>query len=159
MFRSLIKMWYFLLWSIVNSLAYNIDLENAHIFTDPKGETINERKSYFGFSVALYTDSNAWEKSLILVGAPRANVSRVKTVIEPGSVFKCPVFSSEPCKEWILDLTEDGDIKFRNRITSQLRDNAWNGANIAIKNGTNPTVVVFIRLIFYIFIPHFKNVT
>ncbi|XP_033228288.1 integrin alpha-8-like isoform X2 [Belonocnema kinseyi] len=124
----------------VSLLAYNIDVKNAQIFTDPKEETVNERKSYFGFSVALYVDSNSWENSLILVGAPRANISLIKTVTEPGSVFKCSVGGS--CKEWILDPTEDGDIKFRSRTTSQLRDNAWTGATISVKNGTNPTVVV-----------------
>ena len=148
---------FLILMCIVSSLAYNIDVKNAQIFTDPKEATVNERKSYFGFSVALYVDLNNWENSLILVGAPRANITLVKTVTEPGSVFKCLIGSGGSCKEWILDPTEDGDIKFRSRTTSQLRDNAWTGSTIAIKNGTNPTVVVLNLLEFNHFQKFLEN--
>lgn len=130
--------------SIVKLWAYNVDVDNAKIFHYPKDNNENVRKNYFGFSVALYVDENFLENSLILVGAPRANVSQIKTVIEPGSIFKCSIQSNESCKEWILDSTEDGDIKFRSLTAVQLRDNAWTGATIAVKSGINPTVVVFI---------------
>lgn len=128
--------------SIVKLWAYNVDVDNAKIFHYPKDNNENVRKNYFGFSVALYVDENFLENSLILVGAPRANVSQIKTVIEPGSIFKCSIQSNESCKEWILDSTEDGDIKFRSLTAVQLRDNAWTGATIAVKSGINPTVVV-----------------
>lgn len=138
-------MFFLLLISLLNNnlWAYNIDVDNVQIFHKPKKSDENERKNYFGFSVALYVDENLLENSLILVGAPRANVSQIKTVIEPGSVFRCPIQLNDECKEWILDPTEDGDIKFKSLTATQLRDNAWTGATIAIKSGINPTVVVF----------------
>lgn len=142
---------FFLFLCIVNSWAYNIDVDNARVFVNLNEGEENVRKNYFGFSVALYVDENSWENSLIIIGAPRANVSQIKTVVEPGSVFKCSIHLNESCKEWILDPTEDGQVKFKIVTAMQLRDNAWTGATIAIKNGTNPTVVVFIRVLFYIF--------
>ncbi|CAL1684033.1 unnamed protein product [Lasius platythorax] len=118
-----------------NPFAYNIDALNAKVYDDPT-RVSGERSSYFGFSVALYTSA---EESLLLVGAPRANSSELPFVIEPGTVFKCPM--NGVCREWMVDKTGNG-LHPRERLINQIKDNAWIGATIAVENKTEPRVVV-----------------
>ncbi|KMQ91516.1 integrin alpha-ps4 [Lasius niger] len=118
-----------------NPFAYNIDALNAKVYDDPT-RVSGERSSYFGFSVALYTSA---EESLLLVGAPRANSSELPFVIEPGTVFKCPM--NGVCREWMIDKTGNG-LHPRERLINQIKDNAWIGATIAVENKTEPRVVI-----------------
>lgn len=118
-----------------NVLAYNLDVDNVKVFNVPA--TINyQRGSYFGYSVALYTNG---EDSVILVGAPRANTSSLQGVIEPGTVYQCPI--NDTCKEWCIDKTRNGWHK-RHPTINQIKDRAWIGATIAMENKTNPRIVV-----------------
>lgn len=64
---------------------------------------------------------------MLLVGAPRANSSIIKNVIEPGTVYQCSINNS--CKEWIIDKNGNGEYSEWN----QIKDNAWIGAIIAEK--------------------------
>lgn len=119
-----------------NLLAYNIDTHNAKVYNDPTRVSYSERRSYFGFSVALYTSA---EESLLLVGAPRANSSELPWVSEPGIVFKCTM--NGVCREWMIDKTGNGPHP-RERLINQIKDNAWIGATIVVENKTEPRVVV-----------------
>ncbi|XP_017761213.1 PREDICTED: integrin alpha-5-like [Eufriesea mexicana] len=117
-------------------LAYNLDVDNAKVFNVPK--VLNsQRGSYFGFSVALYTDE---VDSILLVGAPRANTSLIQNVIEPGTVYQCRI--NKRCKEWIIDKSGNGNKHEQCSTINQIKDNAWIGATIAIENKTNPRIVV-----------------
>ncbi|KAL6431766.1 hypothetical protein ACFW04_007349 [Cataglyphis niger] len=118
-----------------NSLAYNINTLNAKVYDDPM-RVSGERRSYFGFSVALYTSA---EGPLLLVGAPRANSSELPFVTEPGTVFKCAMNGT--CGEWVIDKTGNGPHP-REALVNQIKDNAWIGATIAVENKTEPRVVV-----------------
>nr|XP_033205662.1 integrin alpha-4-like [Bombus vancouverensis nearcticus] len=132
-----INIWFYSFTFIIlqySILAYNLDIDNAKIFNIPKNFSY-QRGSYFGFSVALYTDGL---DSVLLVGAPRANTSIIQNVIEPGTIFQCPI--NETCKEWIID--RSGNYKEEYSTINQIEDNAWIGATIAIENKTNPTIVV-----------------
>ncbi|XP_020284069.1 integrin alpha-PS4-like [Pseudomyrmex gracilis] len=121
-----------------NPLAYNINFLNAEVFRDPSRASSDERRSYFGFSVALY--ANAME-SLVLVGAPRANSSALPQVTEPGTVFKCAP-NTNTCEEWVVDKTGNG-IQFYNKFSvNQLKNNAWIGATIVAGKDENATRVV-----------------
>ncbi|OAD54548.1 Integrin alpha-5 [Eufriesea mexicana] len=116
-------------------LAYNLDVDNAKVFNVPK--VLNsQRGSYFGFSVALYTDE---VDSILLVGAPRANTSLIQNVIEPGTVYQCRI--NKRCKEWIIDKSGNGNKHEQCSTINQIKDNAWIGATIAIENKTNPRIV------------------
>ncbi|XP_072762509.1 integrin alpha-8 isoform X2 [Anoplolepis gracilipes] len=119
-----------------NPLAYNIDTHNVKVYNDPTIVSSSERRSYFGFSVALYTSA---EESLLLVGAPRANSSELPLVTEPGTVFKCTM--NGICREWMIDRTRNGPHP-RERLINQIKDNAWIGATIVVENKTEPRVVV-----------------
>lgn len=116
-------------------LAYNIDVLNAKVYDDPT-RALDGRRSYFGFSVALYTSP---KESLLLVGAPRANSSELPMVTEPGTVFKCAM--NGVCGEWVIDKTGNGPHP-RERLINQLKDNAWIGATVVVENKTEPRVVV-----------------
>lgn len=118
-----------------NPLGYNVDVLNARVYDDPTRAS-GGRRSYFGFSVALYTSP---KESLLLVGAPRANSSVLTTVIEPGTVFKCAMNGA--CGEWVIDKTGNGPHP-RERLINQLKDNAWIGATVVVENRTEPRVVV-----------------
>ncbi|XP_025265268.1 integrin alpha-4-like isoform X2 [Camponotus floridanus] len=116
-------------------MAYNIDVLNAKVYDDP-ARVSGGRRSYFGFSVALYTSPR---ESLLLVGAPRANSSGLPLVTEPGIVFKCSM--NGVCEEWAIDKTGNGP-RPRERLVHQLKDNAWIGATVVVENRTEPRVVV-----------------
>ena len=118
-----------------NSSAYNINTLNAQIFRNPV-HVPTGRGSYFGFSVAFYVGA---DKSLLLVGAPRANSSGLPFVTEPGTVFKCAM--NGVCKEWVMDKTGNGPHP-RERLINQIKDNAWIGATIAVQNNTKAKVMV-----------------
>lgn len=123
-----------------NVLAYNLNTDNAKVFNIPQVFN-HQRGSYFGFSVALYTDG---QNSVLLVSAPRANTSIIKNVIEPGTVFQCPI--NETCKEWIIDRRNDNYKQYS--TINQIKNNAWIGATIAVENKTNPKIVVCKNLYF-----------
>ncbi|XP_015609620.1 integrin alpha-PS5 [Cephus cinctus] len=130
--------WWFGLWLIIlpiSTLGYNLDVHSAIIYADPS-KSVENRSSYFGFSVALYPRTTYDSKAVILIGAPRGNSSGALSVTEPGVVYRC--FVEGDCKEWVLDVSKNG--KLNNII--QNKDNAWIGASIAVKNTTSPKVVV-----------------
>jgi len=102
-----------------NPSAYNIDSRNARIFRDPMP---SKRGSYFGFSVVLYIGGA--DKSLLLVGAPRANSSQLPFVTEPGTVFQCELDESR-CTEWPIHKT--GNSSHPHERFNQIKDNAWIG--------------------------------
>ncbi|XP_032691162.1 integrin alpha-9-like isoform X2 [Odontomachus brunneus] len=119
-----------------NPLAYNINSRSVQIFNYPVTASSLRRGSYFGFSVALYAGT---DNSLVLVGAPRANSTRLHNVKEPGTVFQCAM--NGVCKEWLVDQSVNG-VYPRNRRIKQIKDNAWIGATIAVENKTIARVVV-----------------
>ena len=91
---------------------------------------------------------------MLLVGAPRANTSIVENVIEPGTVFQCPI--NKTCKEWIIDRRRNDKYK-QYPMINQIKDNAWIGATIAVENKINTKIVVCkicISLFIYFF---FRN--
>ncbi|XP_053994566.1 integrin alpha-5-like [Hylaeus volcanicus] len=116
-------------------LTYNLDVNNAKVFNSPT-ILIDKRSSYFGFSVALYANK---KDSLLLVGAPRANTTTIKGVIEPGVVYQCPI--NDTCKEWTFDKTGNGRHE-RYPDIYQNKNNGWIGAAIAVENRTDPRIVV-----------------
>lgn len=123
--------------------GYNFDAKNVKIFGDPMNYR-SSRESYFGFSTALYKSfSDDFSGASILVGAPRANVSYIPSVLEPGTVYKCQI--SGNCSEWNLDPTANGHIS-RNVNINQIKDNAWIGATIGVENKDKPKVMVRIIL-------------
>ncbi|PBC26440.1 Integrin alpha-PS3 [Apis cerana cerana] len=133
--KTKINIWFAIFVFVIlkyNTLAYNLDVNNVKIFNIPKTFN-NQRGSYFGFSVALYTEGL---DSILLVGAPRANSSTIKNVIEPGTVYQCSI--NKTCKEWIIDKSGNSEYSEWN----QIKDNAWIGATIAVENKTNPRIVV-----------------
>lgn len=112
--------------------AYNINSYDAKVFSVPASR---DRRSYFGFSVALYANAN---ESSLLVGAPRANSSELPSVGEPGTVYKCAM--SGACRAWTVDDVGNGrhpQLKF-----DQIKNNSWIGATIAVENKTEARVVV-----------------
>jgi len=116
-----------------NPSAYNINSRDAEVFHDP-ARASDGRENYFGFSVALYVGAN---ESLLLVGAPRANSSKLPSVTEPGTIFKC---WNGVCGEWPIDQTGNGPYLF-NKL-NQIKDYAWIGATITVENKTEAKVVV-----------------
>lgn len=119
-----------------NPSAYNIDPRSVRIFSDPVAASPLRRGSYFGFSVALYAGAGG---PLVLVGAPRANSTTLRSVKEPGTVFQCAM--NGVCKEWLVDKSVNGLFPRDKRI-NQVKDNAWIGATIAVENKTVARVVV-----------------
>lgn len=118
-----------------NVLTYNLDINNAKVFNNPT--ILNyKRGSYFGFSVALYTNK---EESVLLIGAPRANSSTIQDAIETGTVYQCPI--NDTCKEWNVDKTGNNQHKQKSNV-SQFKNNAWIGATIAVENTIDPRIVV-----------------
>ncbi|XP_067204959.1 integrin alpha-9-like [Linepithema humile] len=112
--------------------AYNINSFNAKVFGV---QASHGRRSYFGFSVALYANAN---ESLLLVGAPRANSSELPSVREPGTVFKCTM--NDTCEMWTVDDVGNGrhpQLKF-----DQIKNDSWIGATIAVENKTEARIVV-----------------
>lgn len=120
--------------------AYNINSRDAKVFRDP---AFAGRKSYFGYSVALYAGA---DESLLLVGAPRANSSEIPAVMEPGIVFKCEM-KSDTCREWSIDKSGNGRY---NAEINEIKNNSWIGATIAVENKTEAMVVVC-PLVFFIY--------
>ncbi|XP_015431891.1 PREDICTED: integrin alpha-5-like, partial [Dufourea novaeangliae] len=115
---------------------YNLDVHSVQIrnaFSTPYSK---QRGSYFGYSIAFYVNGN---DSILLVGAPRANVSTLQGVIEPGTVYQCPL--NNACKEWHIDETGNGQHKHIYR-EKQSKDNAWIGATIAVENKNSPRIVI-----------------
>lgn len=114
--------------------GFNLDVENAKVFDNPV-----DSDNYFGYSVAIYP---AGTNSVILVGAPRANSSRLVDtgIVEPGAVYRCRVDEGD-CTEWIIDEADDHTI-FGNSRVRQKKDHAWLGGSIFVQNSTKPKVVV-----------------
>lgn len=154
--KTKINIWFAIFVFVIlkyNTLAYNLDVNNVKIFNIPKTFN-NQRGSYFGFSVALHTEGL---DSILLVGAPRANSSTIKNVIEPGTVYQCSI--NKTCKEWIIDKSGNSEYSEWN----QIKDNAWIGATIAVENKTNPRIVVclnflFISSYFFLYFIFFLNI-
>ncbi|XP_035732540.1 integrin alpha-8-like isoform X2 [Vespa mandarinia] len=104
-----------------NTLAYNLDITNAIVFTTPQSLE-GRRNSYFGYATALYTSSK--NVSAVLIGVPRANISDLQSVLEPGTVYVCLL--DKMCKEWIIDNSEDKIYQNRN--------NSWIGGVVLTEN-------------------------
>ncbi|KAL2744661.1 integrin alpha-8-like isoform X1 [Vespula maculifrons] len=104
-----------------NTLAYNLDITNAIVFTTPQNLE-GRRNSYFGYATALYTSSK--NVSAVLIGAPRANISKIQSVLEPGTIYMCLL--NNVCKEWIVDKSKDE--------IHQNRNNSWIGAVVLSEN-------------------------
>lgn len=119
----------------LSSDGYNLNVDEAIVFKDPFKRPRN-RGSYFGYSVALYSDE-FYQNPAVIVGAPRANVSAMH-VKEPGSVFKC-TFDGR-CREWIVD--DSTNTGLSGMYGSQIRDFSWLGATISVENHIHPRVVV-----------------
>lgn len=125
-----------------NPSAYNVNSRNFQVFSDPVPASSHRRSSYFGFSVALYTNRGG---RLLLVGAPRANSTASRTVNEPGTVFACTMYGR--CSEWMIDGYESvNSVLSYDRRVIQVKDNAWIGASIAVENKPIAKVVVRCRL-------------
>ncbi|XP_063977338.1 uncharacterized protein LOC135162618 [Diachasmimorpha longicaudata] len=130
--------WFFALIFVIfwgKSWGYNIDIKGTVVFSDP-GRGNDNRKSYFGYAVALYPSSS---DPVVLVGAPRANVSRLGRIQEPGAVYHCHFDGT--CKEWVLSEARNGRVKGLTDVNQRL-DGAWIGAAISVENNTTPGVVV-----------------
>lgn len=130
-----------------NLSAYNINTHDAKVYDDPARVSSGEfftRRSYFGFSVALYTSA---KEALLLVGAPQANSSELPFVTEPGAVFRCAM--NGVCGEWVIDRTGNGP-RPRERLINQIKNNAWIGATIVVENKTEPRVVVCLYIYFFL---------
>ncbi|XP_046822776.1 integrin alpha-8-like isoform X2 [Vespa crabro] len=104
-----------------NTLAYNLDITNAIVFTTPQSLE-GRRNSYFGYATALYTSSK--NVSAVLIGVPRANISDLQSVLEPGTVYVCLL--DKMCKEWIVDNSKDK--------VYQNRNNSWIGGVVLTEN-------------------------
>ncbi|XP_076379029.1 integrin alpha-8 [Megalopta genalis] len=126
------NIWFFILVMIKHTaFPYNLDVDNTKIFNIPKN--FNKRASYFGFSVAFYENEI---NSILLVGAPRANVSAKQNLNEPGCVYTCPIRSK--CTQW--DIT---DQYTRKQHLYDISINAsWVGATIAVEKKVNPSIMV-----------------
>ena len=130
------------------SSAYNLDANGAKLYEDPSAG-VDGSQSYFGYSVAMYASG---KESLLLVGAPRANSSRLAGaagIVEPGVVYKCPIGESavaDRCDEWLLDPTVDGRIFDTRWDIRQLRDHSWLGATVAVADSNVPKVAVLINI-------------
>ncbi|KAK2575747.1 hypothetical protein KPH14_003637 [Odynerus spinipes] len=120
-----------------NTLAYNLDITNAIIFALPQ-RLPNGRNSYFGYATALYTSST--NVSAVLIGAPRANTSYHRSVLEPGTVYVCLL--NNECKEWNLDKSENEHYNPDNPYIRQIRNNSWTGAVIVTQNRPDPRIMV-----------------
>ncbi|XP_078038533.1 integrin alpha-8 [Augochlora pura] len=111
--------------------SYNLDVDVTKIFNIPK--SFDKRASYFGFSVAFYESGI---NSILLIGAPRANLSVKQDLIEPGCVYTCPIRHSK-CTQW--DITNHYTRK--NGLYESI-DAAWMGATIAVEKKIDPRIVV-----------------
>ncbi|XP_057337541.1 integrin alpha-4-like isoform X2 [Microplitis mediator] len=120
---------------LLTSDGYNLNTDEAVVFKDPFKRP-REHGSYFGYSVALFSDGYI-ENSAVIVGAPRANVSSMHEK-EPGSVFKCTLDGR--CREWMLENSRNGGVP--GIYGHQIRDYSWLGASISVENSTRPRVVV-----------------
>lgn len=84
--------------------CYNLDVQKALIKHGPRG-------SYFGYSIAQHAvfdtqNVNSTFRSFVLVGAPKAEATRVislATVTRPGAVYKCDFSSSQTCQPLDVD--------------------------------------------------------
>uniref|UniRef100_A0A0C9RXW8 ITGA8_5 protein n=1 Tax=Fopius arisanus TaxID=64838 RepID=A0A0C9RXW8_9HYME len=115
--------------------AFNLDKKNSIVFSDPNAGYYR-KGSYFGYAVAIY-ESNS--DPLVIVGAPRANVSRLLGIREPGAVYWCRL--SGQCREWPIDNSRNGELHGIQGI-NQMIDESWIGATISVENKPQPRVVV-----------------
>lgn len=97
-------------------VSYQFDADNLILYEDATVDGYG--KSYFGYSLDIrnHPDPKITKPSII-VGAPRANSSFDKRVVQPGTVFKCDI--GEKCEEWNL---------------TPRRNNSWLGAAVAVEN-------------------------
>uniref|UniRef100_A0A3Q0RF59 Integrin, alpha V n=1 Tax=Amphilophus citrinellus TaxID=61819 RepID=A0A3Q0RF59_AMPCI len=99
--------------------SFNLDVDQPLVYSGPEG-------SYFGFSVDFFKPLDN-QKSDVLIGAPRANVSS-DSIVERGAVYSCPWRSSAPCQQLPFDNKDDR----RNREGAQMefKSKQWFGASV-----------------------------
>ncbi|XP_051814771.1 integrin alpha-V [Acanthochromis polyacanthus] len=99
--------------------SFNLDVDKPSVFSGPEG-------SYFGFSVDFFKPQDN-QRSDVLIGAPRANVSS-SNVVERGAVYSCPWRASSSCQMLQFDNTDDR----RNTEGKQMefKSKQWFGASV-----------------------------
>jgi hypothetical protein len=95
--------------------------------------------SFFGFSVAQYSDSTT-STSWILVGAPRDNTTSTnltsKGVKRPGTLYRCNVLQGSQCEPIVVD-HDYMYVDFWNKNLESVQvpqdrlDNQWLGASVS----------------------------
>ncbi|XP_047666119.1 integrin alpha-7 isoform X5 [Tachysurus fulvidraco] len=105
---------FMLLWSCV--YAFNLET------TDTLSKE-GEHGSFFGFSLALHTQTTPHRQSWILVGAPRARGLGHLRHTHTGALYRCPITAEEfDCER--VDI--DGDVS----LDRESKDNQWLGVTV-----------------------------
>ncbi|XP_017305588.1 integrin alpha-7 isoform X2 [Ictalurus punctatus] len=105
---------FLLLWSCV--CGFNLET------TDTLSKE-GERGSFFGFSLALHTQTTPHNQSWILVGAPRARGLGHLRHTHTGALYRCPITAEEfDCER--VDI--DGDVS----LDRESKDNQWLGVTV-----------------------------
>ncbi|KAM9443899.1 integrin alpha-7 isoform 2-T2 [Clarias gariepinus] len=103
-----------LLWSCV--CGFNLET------TDTLSKE-GEHGSFFGFSLALHTQTTPHRQSWILVGAPRARGPGHLRHTHTGALYRCPITAEEfDCERVEID----GDV----RLDRESKDNQWLGVTV-----------------------------
>ncbi|KAM8945811.1 integrin alpha-IIb [Pelodytes ibericus] len=101
--------------------ALNLDDQNPHIFSGPKG-------SYFGFSLDFYHAADGGMN--IVVGAPQLNTSQPR-IMNGGGVFMCPWNSkTRNCTLMSFGQTGDTTINSSDATMQVFKTNQWFGATV-----------------------------
>ncbi|XP_060766552.1 integrin alpha-7 isoform X2 [Neoarius graeffei] len=105
---------FMLLWSCV----FGFNLETTDTLSKE-----GERGSFFGFSLALHTQTSPRYQSWILVGAPRARGLGHMRHTHTGALYRCPITAEEfDCER----VNIDGDVN----LDRESKDNQWLGVTV-----------------------------
>ncbi|XP_063065120.1 integrin alpha-5 [Engraulis encrasicolus] len=102
--------------------AFNLDVENPSVYSGPEG-------SYFGYAVDFYLPNTS--SVSIIVGAPKANTSKVN-IVEEGSVFHCPWSTSQAdCHSIEFDHEDERSVIINDTSSpGEFKSHQWFGATV-----------------------------
>ncbi|KAK2821738.1 hypothetical protein Q7C36_021081 [Tachysurus vachellii] len=103
---------------LLRSCVYGFNLETTDTLSKE-----GEHGSFFGFSLALHTQTTPHQQSWILVGAPRARGLGHLRHTHTGALYRCPITAEEfDCER--VDI--DGDVS----LDRESKDNQWLGVTV-----------------------------
>ncbi|XP_031627773.1 integrin alpha-PS2 isoform X2 [Contarinia nasturtii] len=118
--------------------TFNLDTFNYILYN-------GESDTMFGFSVALHREA---QRSWVIVGAPRANLSRIQSgVSRGGAVYRCDIYADDRCH--LIPFDSAGNQENEKGEQIDTKDNQWFGATVASAGIDGPLVACAPRYVFH----------